>query len=47
MSGIAIFFNLKDKKFNPFIVILFFLLSLSIFVKHPVHGDQIKHCHRL
>lgn len=41
MSGIAIFFNLKDKKFNPFIVILFFLLSLSIFVKHPVHGDQI------
>jgi peptidoglycan/LPS O-acetylase OafA/YrhL len=41
MSGIAIFFNLKDKKFNPFIVILFFLLSFSIFVKYPVHGDQI------
>jgi len=41
MSGIAIFFNLKDKKFNPSIVILFFLLSLLVFVKYPVHGDQI------
>ncbi len=41
MSGIAIFFNLKDKKFNPFIVFLFFLLSLLVFVKYPVHGDRI------
>jgi len=41
MLGIAIFFNLKDKKINSFIVFLSFLISLLVFVKYPVHADKI------
>ena len=41
ISGIAIYYNLKDVKINPEVVAILFFSSILAFILYPATGDQI------